>query len=667
MRSLRFLIILMSFPIALSAQLNTERLLSIGRNALYFDDYVLSISYFNQVIKAKPYLAEPYFYRAVAKIQLEDYIGAEADLIEALERNPFMPMSYYARGFVRARQNKLDEAEADYTKALEYSPENHVFMIARLEIYERQKRYDEALSTVDFLLRRMPQVPDLMLEKGNLLIQCGDTTDALTLFNHFLQTDSTHAEIWGGRAFVHLLQNNYDSALNDYNKAIELHSVNVSHYINRGLLRYNRQDYRGALSDYDKALQMEPDNEQACFNRGLLRTSVGDYNNAVNDFDHIIERRADAYEAIYQRSLILQHLGKYREAITDFNTIIEQYPEFVPALYARAEAYNALGQRQAAYRDMQRAIRITEMQKHKKRNANAAPKTEAGTAETTSALQERARLFSASADEPTSNNNYNMENMRGAIQNRKVTTATEPNFVLSYYNNKQTNAQTAHYSFLLEQYNKTTQRLPLYIVNHEIALTDALIKFHFKTIDQLSKQIEEDDNGTLHMQRAIDYALVQDFDNAITDFTEAINRGIGALAYFERANIRYKQLEYNLNNKTGRTLQNSNSTNEQNQYDNYTFGLILCDYDKAIELAPDFAYAWYNRANLLVMLKDYDHAIATYNHAIELNGEFAEAYFNRGLTHIYTGNVQAGTADLSKAGELGLYNAYSLLKKMREN
>ena len=59
------------------AQINTEQVLRIGQNALYFEDYVLSIQYFNQVVAAKPYLAEPYFYRAVAKLDLEDFQGAE--------------------------------------------------------------------------------------------------------------------------------------------------------------------------------------------------------------------------------------------------------------------------------------------------------------------------------------------------------------------------------------------------------------------------------------------------------------------------------------------------------------------------------------------------------------------------------------------------------------
>ena len=61
------------------AQFNTDRLVVIGRNALYYEDYVLSMQYFNQAISAKPYLYEPWFYRGVAKYYLDDYAGAEKD------------------------------------------------------------------------------------------------------------------------------------------------------------------------------------------------------------------------------------------------------------------------------------------------------------------------------------------------------------------------------------------------------------------------------------------------------------------------------------------------------------------------------------------------------------------------------------------------------------
>ena len=65
-----YLVLSLLFPLAGWAQINTERVMAIGRNALYFEDYVLSIQYFNQVIGAKPYLSDPYFFRGLAKINL---------------------------------------------------------------------------------------------------------------------------------------------------------------------------------------------------------------------------------------------------------------------------------------------------------------------------------------------------------------------------------------------------------------------------------------------------------------------------------------------------------------------------------------------------------------------------------------------------------------------
>ena len=101
---------------ALHAQLNTDRITAIGRNALYFEDYVLSIQYFNQVIHLKPYLSEPYLYRAIAKIQLEDYQGALRDCNDAIERNPFSPSAYYTRGYVYRQLELFEQAEKTIRK-----------------------------------------------------------------------------------------------------------------------------------------------------------------------------------------------------------------------------------------------------------------------------------------------------------------------------------------------------------------------------------------------------------------------------------------------------------------------------------------------------------------------------------------------------------------------
>ncbi|MBO5846591.1 MAG: tetratricopeptide repeat protein, partial [Bacteroidales bacterium] len=55
-----------------------------------------------------------------------------------------------------------------------------------------------------------------------------------------------------------------------------------------------------------------------------------------------------------------------------------------------------------------------------------------------------------------------------------------------------------------------------------------------------------------------------------------------------------------------------------------------------------------------------------YNRAIELNEDFAEAWYNRGVTRIYLGERNEGLRDLSRAGELGIYKAYNLIKRFSE-
>ena len=110
-RKLLFLLLLV--PMTSWAQFNTDRLVMIGRSALYYEDYVLSIQYFNQAITAKPYLFEPWYYRAVAKYYLDDYVGAEGDCTEAISRNPYVVGIYELRGLCRIQQKNFTDAIAD--------------------------------------------------------------------------------------------------------------------------------------------------------------------------------------------------------------------------------------------------------------------------------------------------------------------------------------------------------------------------------------------------------------------------------------------------------------------------------------------------------------------------------------------------------------------------
>ena len=155
-----------------------------------------------------------------------------------------------------------------------------------------------------------------------------------------------------------------------------------------------------------------------------------------------------------------------------------------------------------------------------------------------------------------------------------------------------------------------------------------------------------------YIARAFEFALVQDYSSALDDATRAILLdGTLYFAYFCRANWRYKYLEY------------KRAMGEPT--DKADFELMMRDYDYVMNHQPDFSFAYYNKANMLCIQQDFKAAIIYYTQAIATDSDFAEAYFNRGLTYIYIGENEKGIADLSKAGELGIYQAYNLISRFQ--
>src|SRR5574344_1262248 len=138
------LILLAILPLhEVRAQYNTNRLIISGQSALYYEDYVLSIQYFNQALAAKPYLYEPWFYRGLAKFYLDDYSGCESDCSEAIKINPYAPNLYELRGLVRINQKSFKSAAADYYKATSLESENislwHNLVLCEIEMDSLQK------------------------------------------------------------------------------------------------------------------------------------------------------------------------------------------------------------------------------------------------------------------------------------------------------------------------------------------------------------------------------------------------------------------------------------------------------------------------------------------------------------------------------------------------
>ena len=227
-------------------------------------------------------------------------------------------------------------------------------------------------------------------------------------------------------------------------------------------------------------------------------------------------------------------------------------------------------------------------------------------------------------------------------------------FQLSYFPNTQNVSGVQAFDKEVEALNQKMKD-KVYIVCSKEQLDENSSMKIFSLIDKLSAELsvpkDIDQKKAILMRRAIAHSVLRDFEAAISDFTYYLSLDDkNALAYWQRAVCQAEMDEFN--KAQGKGVVNIHSAE--------------ADFSDAIRMNSSNAYIYYNRGNLHAGRNELSKAIDDYTIALKIDNRLAEAYYNRGIARAKSGNKQAGIQDLSKAGELGLYDAYSVIKRLNK-
>ena len=605
-------------------------------------------------------MAEPYFFRGLAKFYLEDYKGAEEDCSLAIERHQFIIDAYEVRGLSRLSIGKYKEAVTDYDFGLKYYPENRTFMLNKAIAQEKSDDYAGALATYDDLLKKFPRYDQGYLGRARLYLVQKDTVAAFSDANRCVELNENNTSAYLLRADIELNANkNYENALYNMDKAIKLEPKHADLFINRAFIKYNLDDYFGAMSDFDYAIGLEPNNVPAHFNRGLLRMEVSDNDKAIIDFSFVIDKEPDNYKALYNRAVIYQDLGKYDLAIADYNKVIDNFTYLSSLYYARSECKRRKGDMQGGERDYNKwreLLRNHEERKHQISDDDIIADTKDETPE--DVIKKFTALETVDNDEsikPEYDNKY-----RGKIQNYDIAVDIESDYVLSYYDSTSELRENSFYQKELDEINSGYYlRGRLYVTNSPAKLTQQQIDTQFELIRHYSSLLDNPEKRAVdYFGRALSYIAVKNYEAAIQDLTAAVSLSPQfALAYFARAEARKATIEANhtIGEEALSRLEHNSLMKE-----------VFADLDKVAELSPKLAYVYFNKGNLYYNEGDYTAAISCYTLAINEKPDFAEALYNRGIAYFRLGNQDKGLADLSRAGELGVMSSYNVIKRMRK-
>ncbi|MDE6337334.1 MAG: tetratricopeptide repeat protein, partial [Muribaculaceae bacterium] len=424
------------------AQVNADQVLAIGRNVLSMDDYMLAIQYFNQAIKAKPYLSDPYFYRAIAKLSLDDFEGAEADCSLAIERNKFKTEAYKVRGFARQNLGRDSLAVEDYNIGLAHNPTDKYFLFYKAVAQTEMKKYDSSDSTFTDLLRQYPTFEEGYSARGRMNLMRGDTIAALADLDKAISLTKSLINPFLLRAQIEWNRKEWDKAGEDMNAAIRLQPEIPDLYVNRAFIRYNSDDFFGAMSDYNYTLDLDPKNTAALFNRALLRYEVRDLNRAVEDLTQVLELEPDNFHAHYNRGLMYLELDKNKEALADFEVIANRYPRFYPVYYAIAETKRNMGDMRTAMQMVHKADQMVENYvKNPEKNPLDRPTIAAaetkdvrdtqGEDESEIDVMNRFNRLVTVSEAVETQLSYN-EKIKGRVQDRNVQVEPEPIYALTF-------------------------------------------------------------------------------------------------------------------------------------------------------------------------------------------------------------------------------------------
>lgn len=658
--------------VALSrAQVNADQVLNIGRNALYFEDYMVAIQYFNQAISAKPYLAKPYFFRAIAKLNLDDFYGAEEDASKAIELNRFITDAYEVRGVARQNTGNYRGAIEDYREALELLPRNRQLLFNVAMAQTAIKDYAAADSTYNKLLGWYPGFENGYLGRARLRLETGDTIAAIVDIDSALvrNPDSFNGHVMRAELFMRGRRPSFKHALADMDKAIKLEPRAAGLYVNRAYIRYNLDDWYGAMEDYDHALNLEPLNIAAMFNRGLLNAEVDANDRALDDFSGVLALDPSDHRAYYNRALVRAKKHDYDGAIADIGEVIKVFPDFPAGYLIRSDFYRAKGDVNHAVADSDTARRLTKKLKPVNGRVDSGI-AEDSTQPDPSELTKREFASLLTVDDNTDmRQEYNNTAIRGRVQDRNTNIEAEPMVELAYYTSPDELNANAYYIKEVDDLNATRQlRFVVFVtIAPPVLRDDDVIQRHFNSIDYYNSYLATHAPRAVdYIGRAMDFITVRDYVSAISD----LDRAIALTPDFAPAYMMRAQARKNMHD-AGRSIVADESQRDSHAdgaalagMERKTLDDIVADLDRVVSLTPLNAFAWYNRGVALIDAGNIAEAEKSFTRTIELKPDFGPAYYNRGYVRLKTGRRTDGVNDLSRAGELGVASAYNLIKRI---
>ena len=650
------IILLLLCSIKSYSQLNHKHYILMGRIDLSEENYSNAIYNLNMAIIAKPNDFEAYFLRGIAKYSLNDYNGAVDDFNTTLKIHPLYVRAYHYRGVSNDHLGNYADAKADFKKAILLDPFDSELHIALGSTKLHLNEFESAIASFDTALIISPNNANAYISRGIAKRYLNRLEEAIQDLNKAVYYDLFNIEAIVRRGMIQMEREKYEDALFDFNNALKMDANNPIIYFNRGNVYLNLGDTTAALNDYERVNNLDERNALTYFNRAIIYSIMKEHDIALALYDKVIEINPNNIYGYFNRGILFYKMKEWDNAEDDFSKAISLFPDFIDAWVNRSIVRYEKGDTKGAEADRFKSMEIMELISKKDGN-----------------IDSLYNIYSKSIDYNnivTFESDFTNGDKGGKLaQFSSIDIKPFSNFIVTVVEFDSKNKHERKNNYFIDatlsqiNENKELNKLQLsyrindiFSENHQSLLNDSIVN----SIDNI--ELKTFLNGIINYEIHNYQHSENDFRSLLDDETFNVYAAIN-IASLQQNKAELVLADHNYNENVSISHKRTNDGKNINTPSKPNYDKALNTLTDLVRDYPTNPFAWYNLGNVHLYMQEFHKAIDDYSQAILYEANLAEAYYNRGLTLLFLGEKELANSDLSKAGELGIKEAYAVIKR----
>ncbi|MEM8669005.1 MAG: tetratricopeptide repeat protein [Planctomycetota bacterium] len=602
----------------------------------------LSLADWNTAINAACHDPWLFYHRSEIYADLEAWPQAERDLDASINLAPFEPTFLLARSGIRFNQDDLEGSKNDLyrvialdpssghalarlgwllqsgdardldvavrhlTRGIDLLPDSAEPLFQRALAYASQNKLELAMHDCETVIAKYPDHAPAHGIRGRLLQVQGEFEEAIEACTKSIELGWDAPIVYLARGFAYAATSQLDLALLDCNTVDEIDPDNPLCFQLRGMLSFHRGELETAMEAFAKARDLVPDWPEPREQLAMLHRINQDPNAAVEEQTVLVEQQPNCAAHYVNRAFAYAQLADFDNAQKDYDRSVDLEPENEQIIFLRGCYFMDRGLLDRALADFDRSLELAgDHDEARSRRASVLLQLK----RPKEALEEYEKLISKYPDDPQAYSghafaNQLMGNDQAAEQDfdqmRRLTPEDDLGTTIrSLFGRARALEQREQYEQAIEIADEIIELAPENPVGYEVrAWMHWCDEQYVEALDDYTELLRIADdhpnalNGRGHVQ-----AEMGDWRLALDDLDKAIELG--------RENGQTQLLAYALN---GRALALAGIGRREES---------ARDYAESVTLCPDNAWAYYNRAMVLMKQGKDESAKELFQRAIQ--------------------------------------------------